>query len=265
MTPVLTRRLYIVTWLLLGAISLGYFYALFQHTYRPSLSDAVASLPSTDGTQAKTPSLAATADPGVSRALSHMRQEIDRLRASLDAAEREKAALQAHIRELEAAYGPSTASIPPEPKNPRADDLTPDRANARKERSGPRPKVDVTMLPMPADGFVEEIPEAPLPIAGRAKPRRTQFAVRLAAGLTAAATAKRWKELVGRHGTLLQDLSPHAVPLASARGNRRYSLIAGPFKNAAGAALLCARINAAGTTCEGTVFSGEPLDRLAAR
>ena len=263
MTPALTRRLYIMAWLLLGSISLGYVFALFQHTWLPSTADEVASSQSGAKNQSAMPSAGRT-DPGVTQALAHMKREIDRLRASLDAANTEKTALQAHIRELESAYGPSTASIPPQPNDPRAGDSI-SAGSGQRARSASRPNVDITLLPMPNDGFADVMPEAPLPIAQPLKPRRTQFAVQLAAGLTATAVAKRWKDIVGRHGALLQDLSPHAVPMRPERGNKRYSLIAGPFKNAAAAARLCARLNTAGTTCEGTVFAGEPLNKLAAR
>ncbi len=265
MTAALTRRLYVAAWALLGTISLGYFFVLFQNTFQPAADNAVASAAPPGGTEHRVSPPTASTDPGVTGALAHMRQEIDRLRTSLDTANREKAALQAHVRALEATYGPSTASIPPQTRRPRADDVLRDQNSPGASRTGPRPNVNVTMLPMPNDGFDDVIPESPLPIASRQKPRRTQFAVELGSRLTAAMLEGRWSDLVGRHGALLQDLQPHAVRIASARGEKRYSLIAGPFKNAAGAAVLCARLSAAGTTCEGTVFSGKPLKTLASR
>ncbi len=265
MTAALTQRLYVAAWVLLGTISLGYFFVLFQNTFQPASDTAVASATPTGSTTDRKSLTTVSTDPGVNQALAHMRKEIDRLRASLDTAHREKIALQTHIRALESAYGPTTASIPPQPRRPRADDVLQDEDNAGVTRTGPRPNVDVSMLPMPGDGFDDAIPESPLPIAGRQKPRRTQFAVELGSRLTAAMLGGRWEDLVGRHGALLQDLQPHAVPIARVRGVERYSLIAGPFTNAAGAARLCAQLNAAGTTCEGTVFSGKPLSKLAAR
>ena len=40
MTPALTRRIYISSWLMLGAIALGYFYFLFHTTLNPQVAQS---------------------------------------------------------------------------------------------------------------------------------------------------------------------------------------------------------------------------------
>jgi len=262
MTQALTRRLYVIAWLTLGTIALVYFVVLFQSTLglkkeRQAAASATLSGVSNSATE--------SADPAVTQALARMREEIDNLKSLLAAANKEKAALQAHIRALETTFGPSTASIPPSSQTPRPRDLNPEDAKARALRPTPVPKVEVNILPMPTDGFADGNPEAPLPIAGRASPRRTLFAVQIGTNLHPGALEERWKSIASRHAVLVQDLQAHSVAIRSSRGNPRYNLIVGPFRNAALAARLCARLGAAGTKCKGTVFAGQPLGDLAAR
>lgn len=254
MTPALTRRLYMFAWLTLGSIALAYFLVLFQSAQTPEKagdsSSVFARSPLAD-------TATGTADPAVSQALTRMNSEIDALKLRLEAAHKENAALTAHIKTLETAYGPSTAALPPQPKRP-------DRSAAdirENSHTPPQPKIDVTLLPMPADGFAESIIEAPLPIAGLGEPRRTRFAVQIASDLKAGAVETRWAELNRRHPMLLAELQPRKIAAA----NDTYRLVVGPFNNAAAAAMLCARLAAAGTTCEGTVFAGSPVGGVAAR
>ena len=129
------------------------------------------------------------------------------------------------------------------------------------------PKVVTIVLDMPTDGFADDFPEAPLPIAGQAPPKRTLFAVELASGLKADTLDARWSELKRRHPKLLDKLQPRSVKTKSdAQGGvESHRLIVGPFKNAAAAARLCARLAAAGAKCEGAVFSGKPVGNVAAR
>lgn len=266
MTATMTRRLYVTAWLMLGAISLVYFFTLFQSVIgtnktHSSMSTAPFSIFAKNTT--------APADASVSKALAHMRGEIDQLKTSLEAANRENAALKVHIGTLETAFGQSpTASLP---SGPEAIDMSEEMGEDWEEDSvqpAPAPNIEVTMLPMPADGFAAEgLLGSPLPITGQGEPTRTLFGIELASGLNPDAVAKRWKWLKLRHDKLLDQLKPRAVKVLSSTGSTGgdMTLVAGPFTNAAAAARLCARLIAAGATCKGTRFAGSPVGSVAAR
>lgn len=263
MTPAMTRRLYVTAWLMLGAIALVYFFTLFQSFRGPE--DAVSSAPdSAPSVVSQKPP--APADPTVSQALARMRGEIDRLKASLEGVNRENAALKAHIGTLEATFGQSTTAALP-PSGPGPTDMG-ERKVEKSRQSTPAPKVEITMLAMPADGFADDgLPGSPLPISGQREPTRTLFAVELARGLEPDAVDARWTGLKRRHGKLLGELQPRSVKVPSgAQSNKGdMTLVAGPFSNAAAAARLCARLIAAGAKCKGTIFAGSPVGGVASR
>jgi hypothetical protein len=123
------------------------------------------------------------------------------------------------------------------------------------------------MRPMPIDGFAEVgVEQAPLPIAGPRSPTRTLFAIQLVEKLKLAKTGARWMELKRRHAGILGHLQPRTVAIPS-KGRRGIivTLIAGPFNNAASAALACARLKAAGTKCKSTIYTGTPVGKVATR
>ncbi|MFQ5625810.1 MAG: hypothetical protein ACE5FM_04055 [Methyloligellaceae bacterium] len=262
MTPAITRRLYVTAWFMLGGIALVYFFTLLQSAREANGTQSSTLAPAGSVFAKKT---TPPADPAVSQALTHMRREIDRLKASLEAVNKENAAQKAHIKTLETAFGqPATSALPPESGPSEPDD-------SRKEdslQSTPAPKVEVTMLQMPGDGFAEYgLPGSPLPIAGERKPTRTLFAVELAKGLEPDEINARWVGLTRRHAKLLGQLQPRGVKAQPGvqDDDGRLALIAGPFNNAAAAARLCARLIAAGAKCEGTIFAGTPVGDIAAR
>jgi len=262
MTPAMTRRLYVTAWMMLGAIALVYFFTLFQ-SFQGS-GNITASTPASAPSvfSKKTP---APTDPAVAQALTHMRSEIDRLKASLAAANRENTALKAHIGTLEATFGQSTtAAIPPGPKPME----TVEKKEEKSAQSTPAPKVEITMLAMPVDGFAgDSLQGSPLPISGQGEPTRTLFGVELARDLKPDEVAKRWKWLKLRHDKLLGKLKPRSVTVLSGTQSNGggMALIAGPFKNAAAAARLCARLIAAGAKCKGAIFAGSRVGGVASR
>lgn len=260
MTSTMTRRLYVISWLMLGAIALVYFFTLFRTYQSPKSAQttptAVARSQAGEKPAEKT-------DPSLSKALVRMRSEIDQLKGYLEAANKENSALKAHIKTLESTFGQSTSALPPPPAKPEPSDLKRQAA----AHSTPAPEVEITLLDMPTDGFAVHFPAAPLPIAGQVAPMRTLFAVELASGLKATALDARWSELKQRHPKLLDKLQPRSVKAmpAAPGDSKTHKLVVGPFKNAASAARLCARLSAAGAKCKGAVFSGAPIGTVAAR
>lgn len=265
MTPTLTRRLYLSAWLMLGVVALGYFYYLFNSVLNPPVMQA--SAPPAAQLRKSVPVKASparmSADTSVSQAIAQMRVEIDHLKGALKVANRENAALKARFKMLEDAFGPITASLPKETAKPQPDDMK----TKAKMGSAPAPKIEVTMRPMPSDGFAEVgVEQAPLPIAGPRAPTRTLFAIQLAEKLKPEKTGARWIELKKRHAGILGNLQPRTIALPS-KGPRKkaVTLIAGPFNNAASAALACARLKAAGTKCKSTIYTGSPIAKVATR
>lgn len=258
MMSALTSRLYVLAWLLMAAVALGYFAFLFRSVQYPS---STASLKSVFSQSPLSGGDAETADPAVAQALTRMTTEIEILKSALVAARKENTALSAHVRTLESAFGPSTGALPPPapPNKERVTTGTPDK------KSNARSSINVEMHPMPIDGFSEELEKAPLPVARPATSMRTLFAVEIATGLSADATQPRWTELRKRHPGLLGKLEPRKVEVKVGTGKASYKLVAGPFNNAAAAALMCARLSIAGLNCTGAVFNGTPLGTVAGR
>lgn len=255
----LARRLYVVTWLALAAVGLVYFADLYRQSDLPG-APAFASLKSVlswGDSGPQTP--VETADPAVAQALTRMNVEIERLKSDLESSQKENAALRAHLRTFEQTYGPTTAALPPEPRQPRmAREKQPEKSAGDDEQI----KVQVMTMPLPSTGFIDELEESPLPIANASKPMRTVFAVQLADGLAARSVDTKWKELTSRHGKLFTGLTPRRV---KSKNGTTYGLIAGPFDNAAASALMCARLSIVRVDCASTVFTGEPLDTVANR
>lgn len=264
MTPALTRRVYVIAWLMLGSIATLYLYTLLQPGR--DAGGIIASL-FAPGRSPMANKTTTPDDPALSQALVHMRNEINRLRTSLAAANKQNAAQKAQLMTLAVTVDQmSTAALPPDPGPSRPNDA----GNREPARATPAPKVEITMLEMPRDGFAnnaDALPDSPLPVAGQSKPTRTMFAVELANELTADEIDARWAGIKRRHGSLLGQLQPRGVMVhAGNPGDRgRLALVAGPFSNAAAAARLCARLIAAGAQCKGTVFAGTPVGGMAAR
>ena len=252
----LVRRLYVTAWFALAAVALAYFIHLFQQARNPGSPPLLTSLFSASPLSEEIPE---PSDPAVAQAIARMTWEIDSLKESLEASQKENTALKAHLRTLELTYGPATSALPPESEKPKKTAET-GESNATGDEE--RTRVEVTMLPLPSTGFPEDMQEAPLPVAHPAEPRRTVFAVELAKNLKVEEVEKRWKEITIKHGALLAKLEPRMV---SSDNSNTYTLIAGPFKNAAASAFMCARLGLAGLECSGTVFSGDPLEKVANR
>jgi len=252
----LARRLYVAAWFALAAVALAYFIHLFQQARHPGSPSPLASLFSASPLAEDIPE---PADPAVAQAIARMTTEIESLKTALEASHKENAALKAHVRTLEQTYGPTTAALPPEPEKPQQAEKSENSGVAATEK---RANIEVTMMPLPSTGYAQDIQEAPLPVARPVEPRRTVFAVELAKGLKAGEVEARWKEITARHGALLAKLEPRMIRSDS---GGTYTLVAGPFKNAAASAFMCARLSLAGAECAGTVFSGDPLKKMANR
>lgn len=87
----------------------------------------------------------------------------------------------------------------------------------------------------------------------------TSFGLELAATLSLTDGQALWDDLKARHPDVLADLSPRISILETESGRLELRLIAGPIRNAATVAALCARLRTVGQTCNGTIFEGQSL------
>lgn len=205
-------------------------------------------VPRRDSPARAVPSAAADSNDSTLRAgLVKLTGEMRGLRSAIRDLRQRNDALERRLASLESAIGPATAALPTRPNRARA---------------GSQP-VTVALRPMPTDGFGDSsLSASPIPIAAAKAPSRTLFGAELATGATADALRVQWQGLRARHASLLAGLESRQappVPGTPATDNSRLRLLVGPFRNAADAARLCARLRAARASCKETVFTGELL------
>ena len=255
MKPAWTVRRHVFAWLALSGFASVYLWSLFYYpgvdiTYdNPGkLSAENAGSPAGDETMDDAKSLGSE--------VAALRSEIASLRRSVEDLILGERELEQRVDLIEGAFGPSTSALPPAADRARITGSV----GAKRKFAAPVPKATVTYSPLPDDGFGDiMVAGSPLPVAGLKSPTQTRFGVELATAMSQEKLKKEWMALSGRHEELLGSLEirRQAVKQASARGPQEIKLIAGPFANAAAAALLCARLQAEGESCKETVFSGE--------
>lgn len=243
MTAARVPHRYVIAWLGLSGFALIYLASLF---YFPSFAQPQAEAEAVIDA-ARSP-VALEAAPAAPDAADRLASEVEALRKLVQA-------LGERVATLESALGPPTSALPPSDP-PTATGALKQAKEHRKPMAAPLPKVAVTSSPLPEDGFGDTmLDRSPLPVASLKAPTRTLFAVELAMGEDAHALSMEWAVLSERHWQLLGALEArqHKDDGATIR------LIAGPFANAVDAAMLCARLQTAGTPCKETTFAGEAL------
>ena len=174
--------------------------------------------------------------------LADLTKEMKSLQGKVAQLRNRNAALTREVNALSDALLSATGSIPTE------------------TLTKPRPilnGVTTTKLPMPIDGFgdLAFASRSPVPIASKSVASRTLFAVELSRAKSVDSLRQDWNRLGARHGTLFKGLKAHRV----GSDDSEWRLVAGPFANAADAAVLCARLRAAQTKCSQTTFGGDAL------
>lgn len=265
MKPVWTTRRHLFAWIILSGFSSVYLWSLFNF---PDAITTFGDPRHVVAEQYPVPSAAKRVSPRSAtgnrkesashREISALRSEMATLRQLLEDLIRQEKAFERRLATVEDAFGPNTSALPPSAGKPRITG----RLEEKKKLASPIPKVTVTYSSLPTDGFGDIlITGSPLPVAGAKPPTRTRFGVELATAISPDALKKEWMALSGRHEELLGKLEilRQTAKQGSSRGPQEMKLIAGPFPNAAGAALLCARLQAEGAFCKETIFSGDAL------
>ena len=164
--------------------------------------------------------------------------QIETLRREIAAMKQRERLLETRIADLQMALGPVTGAI-------------------SSPATGP---VEVERSPLPGRGFGDELAaKSPLPVVEAKQPTRTFFAVDLGQDKTLDDLRKRWLALAAKYPPQLKDLEARYALAGGRSRGAGYKLIAGPFSNAADAALVCARLKARKQACEQAIFSGEKL------
>jgi len=238
-----TIRRHALAWVGLAGFALAYLTGLYLFYAETMTSGSFATAPTgirVDGT--------------VAAGVEEIRGEIAILRRQVDQMKRREDDLRKRLTAMESAFGPNTASLPPQSEERDIVSSTQRNAIARAEPA--RVPVSVTYTPLPEDGFGDlMIEKSPLPIANSGQMMKTMFGVELGTGKSADALQKQWAALGARHKALLAGLQ--ARHQESPTDKQAMRLIAGPFPNAAEAAQLCASLRTAGTECKEAVFAGE--------
>lgn len=260
MKVVWTFKHHVVAWLTLFVFAASYLAFLFFSHVGDARDRLAAMEPQSAETPATLSGVAApqTSDPARDATIEEMRTQIAGMRQKIEALKREDAELRRRLELVESAFGPSTASLPPQSEEPRITG-----ALQKKTQEKPvLPVVTVKFLPLPEDGFGDAfISASPIPVAGIKAATQTLFGVELANAASAEDLKKRWTALNSKHAVLLGGLQARSSDGAAAESGQdgKMKLIAGPFPNAAGAARLCARLRAVGASCKETVFAGKEL------
>lgn len=174
---------------------------------------------------------------------------VETMRQELATLKRRELILETRIADLQEALGPTTSALSSDSGG---------GAVARSAKTGLRNRVDIARSPLPGDGFGDGLIErSPVPMASSAQPTQTRFGVALGEESTLADLRKRWLALVAKYPPQLKNLEAR---YASARDGSGLRLIAGPFNNAADAAVLCAKMKTRKLACEQAVFSGHSLE-----
>jgi hypothetical protein len=196
--------------------------------------------------------------------MESLRKEIIDLRRQVDTLQGSEKTLRQRLAVLEDALGPTTASLPPQSAETGITGSLRDKPVSTKE-SPKLSNVTVAYEAMPADGFADVLfNDSPLPVAGVLTSTQTLFGIELGVAGSKKALHKQWTDLGSNHKALLGGLEARYRELDTkddkAKGDKaeeQMALVAGPFHNAAGAALLCARLRANSVKCKETVFAGE--------
>lgn len=258
MRPGWTIRRHVLAWLVLAVFASLYLAKLY---YFPP-SGRSAAEPAAPAVRAQDDSPfsggAAERDLVSQEEAEGLRSEIATLRQQVETLEQEGETLRRRLARIEKAFGPDTGALPPQEAERSA------TGSVREEKADfpPLPPATVTLSPLPDDGFGDTMIDAsPLPVANERTAHKTLFGVELASGSTAGDLEREWAALNERYEELLGRLEARRRKdkESGSDGPAEMTLIAGPFPNAAGAAQLCARLNADGARCKATVFAGEAL------
>jgi len=173
--------------------------------------------------------------------------QVEMLRREIHALKQRELVLETRVADLQSALGPMTSSL---------------ANNAHGGAKTATPPVAIARSPLPGSGFGDGLSEtSSIPIAATSQPTRTQFAVELGQDPSLDGLRRRWRGLLAKHKRELKDLEIRyvAVDPAAPKNKARLKLIAGPFSNAADAAMLCAKLKARKRSCSQTTFKGKKL------
>ncbi len=183
-----------------------------------------------------------------------MRRKMDMLQSKLEGLElrfEQVAAgnqeLVRKVQDLQDKLGPYTASIGPQ------DETSPQgirTANAVPRKTGKQNRSTVQFKNSHLDASANVVTQ-------------TQFGLELPSFRSLKELQVGWQHIRRRTGPVLRGLQPRYYALQLDNASIVYRLIAGPIRDAANAAIRCAKLNEINVKCKTTVFAGERLSRVA--
>jgi len=237
----------VTAWICVAGIAVVYLYGLFTGDIVGQTQSAAQSR-----TTAETPASGWAGSAEIDTAT--LGGQVEMLRREIHALKQRELVLETRIADLQSALGPMTSSLTTNPRGV---------GNLRSPRARPTtPSVAIARSPLPGSGFGDGLNEtSSIPIAATSQPTRTLFAVELGQDPSLDGLRRRWRGLLAKHKRELKDLEIRyvAVDPAAPKDKARLKLIAGPFSNAADAAMLCAKLKARKRSCQQTTFVGKKV------
>ncbi len=145
------------------------------------------------------------------------------------------------VQDLQDKLGPYTASIGPQ--DVRA-------ANSKPRKTGKQNRSTVQFK-------TSHFEDSETPVT------QTQFGLELPSFRSLKELHAGWQHIRRRTGPVLRGLQPRYYALQLDNASTVYRLVAGPIRDAANAAIRCAKLNDINVKCKTTVFAGEQLSRMA--
>lgn len=166
--------------------------------------------------------------------------------------------LSVRLQQLESELGPYTASVTPRQPMPlnqevagtgKRDNLSTHFKAAGTPQQQPGPAID---------------PDVVTTVRVGRRSTQTLFALRLPSFRSVRELSSGWRNIRNRSGNTLTGLEPRSFATRDQNSRTIYQLLAGPIRNAADAAIRCARLNEIGVSCETALFAGERVTSLTA-
>lgn len=192
---------------------------------------------------------------------SGLKDDLNKVVGEVQQANSENMALKTRLARLEEALGPVTASVDMAVAPEETAALPPAKAeNESIPTANKTPKAKrVRTIALPPGTGPDTGPDTADDEYSSPLVSSTLFGLELATTLTLSDGKVVWRDILLRHPDILGALSPRIAIAETDGGRIELRVVAGPVRNAAKAASLCAHLRAAGQPCRSTLYEGQTL------
>ena len=197
---------------------------------------------------------------GLSNQINALHSKIEKLEMDYERVNAANKSLSVRLQQLETELGPYTASISPRQPMPLNQSVA---GTAKRDNLSTHFKAAATQ-PSPSPSGVTSDPDVVTTVRVGRRSTQTLFALKLPSFRSVRELSSGWRNIRNRSGNTLTGLEPRSFATRDQNARTIYQLLAGPIRNAADAAVRCARLNEIGVNCETTLFAGERVTSLTA-